>query len=182
MSNIMAAQGLSAAKRRRAGGAGMTPGEFGGSNAKLNASAAQPNPAAPRKITTQDAIHLVNSKIMSVDKLLKTNLKSIGEKLTEQESYLTENTPDLTLINNAFADINARLVKLETLGERLSVVEEKLSIISPESIATSVNRKSETATKSKKANTRKNIEVVPAVETSTKEPPAKGISFSIGDE
>jgi len=172
----MAAQGLSAAKRRRAGGAGISSGEFGG-NTKLSAQPAQSKTANPRRITTQDAIHLVNSKIMSVDKLLKANLKSIGEKLGEQETYMTENTPDLSLINNAFADINARLVQLETLGDRLSAVEAKLSIKSPASTKSPVTVKPTAETKPRRTDRRKKV-----TDPVAEDAPTKGISFSIGDD
>ena len=114
---------------------------------------------------------------MSVDKLLKANLKSIGEKLGEQETYMTENTPDLSLINNAFADINARLVQLETLGDRLTAVEAKLSIKSPASTKTPVSAKPAVDTRPRRTDRRKKV-----TEPAAEDAPTKGISFSIGDD
>jgi hypothetical protein len=114
---------------------------------------------------------------MSVDKLLKANLKSIAEKFGEQETYITENAPDISLINNAFADINARLVQLESLGDRLTVVEAALSIKSPASTRAPTVAASAADTRSKRTDRKKKVTEAAAVDT-----PTKGISFSIGDD
>ena len=70
----MSAQGLSSAKKRR----GVGRGEFGGTepvNAKVGGSgkSATASIQRPNKISTQDAIYLLNSRIMSLEAMLKNN-------------------------------------------------------------------------------------------------------------
>ena len=154
----MSAQGLSSAKKRR----GVGRGEFGGAepvNAKVGGGG---KPAAasiqrPNKISTQDAIYLLNSRIMSLEAMLKNNLKQVENKFGEHDTYITDNIPDINLMNQAFSDINGRLIELETLGTRLSTIESKLDI------------------KPKKSNRKASTEVL-------EEPPSKGISFSINED
>ena len=82
----------------------------------------------PNKISTQDAIYLLNSRIMSLEAMLKNNLKQVENKFGEHDTYITDNIPDINLMNQAFSDINGRLIELETLGTRLSTIESKLDI------------------------------------------------------
>ena len=145
----MSAQGLSSAKKRR----GVPPG-----NTKIgSAPAPVGTQRPPSKISTQDAIYLLNSRIMSLEGMLKNNLKQIETKFGEQDTYITDNLPDINLINQAFSDINSRLIELETLENRLSVVEGKLDI------------------KKKSPKKKASTEIL-------EEPTAKGISFSINED
>ena len=158
----MSAQGLSAAKKRR--GVGGSGGEFGGSgaapaNAKVGGRP-QPQPSAgqrpPNRMSTQDAIYLLNTRIMSLETMLRNNLQQVETKFGEHDTYIADNIPDINLMNQAFSDINSRLIELESLGTRLSAVESKLDI------------------KPKKNKKKETTEVVEA-------PPSKGISFSINE-
>ena len=130
----MSAQGLSAAKKRR--GVGASGGEFGGSggtpvNAKVGGGPPQPRAGtAPSeyRMSTQDAIYLLNTRIMSLETMLKNNLQQVETKFGEHDTYIADNIPDINLMNQAFSDINSRLIELESLGSRLSAVESKLDI------------------------------------------------------
>jgi hypothetical protein len=153
----MSAQGLSSAKKRR----GVGRGEFGGTepvNAKVGGSgkSATASIQRPNKISTQDAIYLLNSRIMSLEAMLKNNLKQVENKFGEHDTYITDNIPDINLMNQAFSDINGRLIELETLGTRLSTIETKLDI------------------KPTKTTRKASTEILEAS-------PSKGISFSINE-
>jgi len=163
----MSAQGLSAAKKRRGGGAGR--GEFGGAvggpvNAKVGET---PQPSQgqrpPNRMTTQDAIYLLNTRIMSLETMLKNNLQQVETKFGEHDTYIADNIPDINLMNQAFSDINSRLIELESLGTRLSTVESKLDI-------KPTKRSLKSLTKSSPST-----QVV-------EDPPSKGISFSINED
>jgi hypothetical protein len=58
-------------------------------------------------------------------------LKQIETKIGEQDNYVSENIPDLDLINNAFRDMNKRLMDLELLDTRVSALEKKLNVETP---------------------------------------------------
>jgi len=87
--------------------------------------AAKPTPvqAPPSVVSTQTAIYLLNSKITKLEELVKSHMNVIEQKIGEHESYVTDNVPDLDLINRALSDINSRLLDLESLDTRISAIE-----------------------------------------------------------
>jgi hypothetical protein len=162
----MSAQGLSAAKKRRGGG---VRGEFGGAaSAPVNAKVGggpqmSKGQVAPNRMTTQDAIYLLNTRIMSLETMLKNNLQQVETKFGEHDSYIADNIPDINLMNQAFSDINSRLIELESLGTRLSTIESKLDI------------KPTKHSQKTSAGSSRSTEVV-------EESSSKGISFSINED
>jgi len=84
-------------------------------------AAAPPQP--PAVITIQDAVMRLNKRLMDLELRLETNLKQMETKFGEQDSFLSNNTPDLDLINQAFSDINARLLDCEGLETRVAALE-----------------------------------------------------------
>ena len=85
----------------------------------------------PSMITTQSAIYFLSNKIQKIEDSIKSNLKQIETKIGEQDNYVSENIPDLDLINNAFRDMNKRLMDLELLDTRVSALEKKLNVETP---------------------------------------------------
>ena len=90
-------------------------------------SKAKPAPvpqAAPNSlISTQTAIYLLNNKIQKIEEVMKLHMDDIENKFGEHESYVTDNIPDLDLINKALSDINTRLIDLEGLEARIAALE-----------------------------------------------------------
>lgn len=82
-----------------------------------------PAPAPPSVVSTQTAIYLVNAKVMKLEELVKSHMNVIEQKIGEHETYVTDNIPDLDLINRALSDINSRLLDLESLDTRISALE-----------------------------------------------------------
>ena len=83
---------------------------------------AQP-PAPNSLISTQTAIYLLNNKIQKIEEVMKLHMDDIETKFGEHEAYVTDNIPDLDLINKALSDINTRLIDLEGLEARIAALE-----------------------------------------------------------
>ena len=74
-------------------------------------------------ISTQSAIYILNGKINKLEELVKSHMEVIEQKIGEHETYVTDNIPDLDLINRALADMNSRVLDLEGLETRIAVLE-----------------------------------------------------------
>lgn len=92
---------------------------------KLGASKSVTSTAAPSPsmISTQSAIYLINNKVQKLEEVLKLHMDDIEQKFGDHEAYVTDNIPDLDLINKALSDINTRLIDLEGLEARISALE-----------------------------------------------------------
>ena len=88
----------------------------------LSTPVAQP-PASNSLISTQTAIYLLNNKIQKIEEVMKLHMDDIENKFGEHEAYVTDNIPDLDLINKALSDINTRLIDLEGLEARVAALE-----------------------------------------------------------
>jgi len=126
-------------------------------------------------ISTQTAIYMLNAKIQKIEEVMKLHMDDIENKFGEHEAYVTDNIPDLDLINKALSDINTRLIDLESLETRISALENGGRVASPSVATTSlspVQTPSPTPAPSKKKGTVKLADITPAPVI---EP---GISFS----
>jgi hypothetical protein len=86
----------------------------------------QKNSSQP--VSVKDAIYLLNNKVESMNTKLTKTIKTLETKLGNHENYVTENLPDMDAYNGAFSDINKRLLDLESLNERILLLETKLEI------------------------------------------------------
>jgi hypothetical protein len=93
--------------------------------------ASQPQPRQP--LTFKDAIYVTNNRIQTLDAKLTKTVSALESKLGSHENYVTENLPDMDVINTAFSDINKRLLDLESIHDRISVLEAKLEVKPPSS-------------------------------------------------
>ena len=84
--------------------------------------AAKPTPA-PSVVSAQTAIYLLNAKIVKLEELVKSHMNVIEQKIGDHETYVTDNIPDLDLINRALSEFNSRLLDVEALDTRISVLE-----------------------------------------------------------
>ena len=93
----------------------------------------RPNPSksAPSLITPEQAIYMLGNKISSLENKFNKTTSVLETKLGNHENYVTENLPDLECFNTAFSDINKRLLDLESLQERISVLESNANIKPP---------------------------------------------------
>jgi hypothetical protein len=119
-----------------------------------------PKPSKTPLITTQDAIYMLSNKIAALENNLSKTTTVLETKLGNHENYVTENLPDLECFNNAFTDINKRLLDLETMNDRIAALEANANI---------------KPTTSKKKSTLKLNELTDATPTPSFAP---GISFS----
>lgn len=76
------------------------------------------------RISIPDAIRFLNQKIVSMEVFMNNHVKQMEGKMGEHENYISENTPDVELINKVFSDINKRLIEVESLEERISRLEQ----------------------------------------------------------
>ncbi len=76
------------------------------------------------RISIPDAIRFLNQKIVSMETFMNNHVKQMEGKMGEHENYISENTPDVELINKVFSDINKRLLDVESLEERISRLEQ----------------------------------------------------------
>ena len=93
----------------------------------------------PKLIPVQQAIFMVNDKITSLETKLNSTVSLLEAKLGKHENYVTDNMPDIDLFNIAFSDINKRLLDLESLNDRITVLETNLNVKPP---ATAPKKKS----------------------------------------
>lgn len=124
----------------------------------------QTPPVMSSVVSTQSAIYILNNKIQKLEEYLRAHMDVIEQKIGDHETYVTDNIPDLELINKALADINTRLLDVDALDARLSAIEAATNIKPP-------------AAPTKKRGTVKLADLTPTpVEPAT--PPVLGISFS----
>ena len=85
----------------------------------------------PSMITSEQAIYILGNKLSMLESKFTKTTTVLETKLGNHETYVTENLPDLECFNNAFSDINKRLLDLEALHERVSVLETNANIKPP---------------------------------------------------
>ena len=85
----------------------------------------------PKLIPIQQAIYMVNDKVHKLETKLVGTVSLLEDKLGKHETFVTDNMPDIDLFNTAFSDINKRLLDLESLNKRISVLEDTLNIKPP---------------------------------------------------
>jgi hypothetical protein len=94
-------------------------------------SSTPPKESRSSLISTQDAIYLLSNKISMLENKFNKTTSVLETKLGNHESYVTENLPDLECFNTAFADINKRLLDLESVYDRISALESNANIKPP---------------------------------------------------
>jgi hypothetical protein len=82
----------------------------------------------PSLITSEQAIYYLGNKISVLESKFNKTTSVLETKLGNHENYVTENLPDLECFNNAFSDINKRLLELETLRDRIEILEATANI------------------------------------------------------
>jgi hypothetical protein len=82
----------------------------------------QPDPV--NRISIPDAIRFLNQKIVSMETFMNNHVKQMESKMGEHENYISDNTPDVELINKVFSDINKRLIDVELLEDRIARLEQ----------------------------------------------------------
>jgi len=88
----------------------------------------QPRTSKPSLITPEHAIYLLGGKLSALENKFNKTTTVLETKLGNHETYVTENLPDLECFNNAFSDINKRLLDLETLHDRIATLETNANI------------------------------------------------------
>ncbi len=78
------------------------------------------------RISIPDAIKFLNQKIVAMETFMNNHVKQMEGKMGQHENYISENTPDVELINKVFSDINKRLIDVESLEERISRLEQMI--------------------------------------------------------
>ena len=127
-------------------------------------------------ISTQTAVYMLNNKIQKLEEVMKMHMDDIEGKFGEHEAYVTDNIPDLDLINKALSDINTRLIDLEGLDARIAALENGSKVnptkpVSPSPVSPTLSTSSN-SNSTKKKGTVKLADMTP---TPVVEP---GISFS----
>lgn len=78
------------------------------------------------RISIPDAIRFLNQKIVAMETFMNNHVKQMEGKMGEHESYISDNTPDVELINKVFSDINKRLIEVELFEDRISRLEQMI--------------------------------------------------------
>jgi hypothetical protein len=87
-----------------------------------------PQPEPVNRISIPDAIRFLNQKIVAMETFMNNHVKQMEGKMGEHENYISDNTPDVELINKVFSDINKRLIDVELFEERIARLEQLSSI------------------------------------------------------
>ena len=127
-------------------------------------------------ISTQTAIYLLNNKIQKIEEVMKLHMDDIETKFGEHESYVTDNIPDLDLINKALSDINTRLIDLEGLEARIAALENGGSKPTSPTASKPASPPVPAAAPAKKKGTVKLTDITPTPVVGVESGP--GISFS----
>jgi len=99
------------------------------SRPKSTPVAQPPNP--PTMLSTQTAIYLLNTKIQAVEESHRAHMQAVEAKFGEQDTYVTDNIPDMDLLNKAISTINSRLLDLEGLEARVAALESAGGVTAP---------------------------------------------------
>jgi hypothetical protein len=102
-----------------------------GKNVQTPQATSFPSAPSNQLISTQTAVYILNNKIQKIEEVMKLHMDDIENKFGEHEAYVTDNIPDLDLINKALSDINTRLIDLEGLEGRIFALENSLRPNSP---------------------------------------------------
>ena len=82
---------------------------------------------APKLISHQDALTILATKVQKLEVTLHATIKMFEKKIGNHESYVADNIPDCEQYLTLFSDINKRLLDLESLNERVDILESNVS-------------------------------------------------------
>jgi hypothetical protein len=74
-------------------------------------------------LSAQSAIYLVNNKVMALETTLNSHMKQVEAKFGAQDAFVTDNIPDMDLVNRAIMELNKRIIDLEALNARVCALE-----------------------------------------------------------
>jgi hypothetical protein len=77
----------------------------------------------PKVMSTQDAIYMINNRLKALEQKFVLFTEEIERKFGENEAFVTDNIPDMDQFSTAIRDINTRLLDLNDLEGRISVLE-----------------------------------------------------------
>jgi len=77
----------------------------------------------PKVMSTQDAIYMINNRLKALEQKFVLSTEEIERKFGENEAFVTDNIPDMDQFSTAIRDINTRLLDLNDLDGRISVLE-----------------------------------------------------------
>ena len=87
--------------------------------------------AVPTMLTAQSAIYLLNTKIQQLEDSHKKHMQAVELKFGEQDTYVSDNIPDMDLVNKAISTINSRLLDLESIEARVVALETVGGVVKP---------------------------------------------------
>ena len=74
-------------------------------------------------LSAQSAIYVVNNKVTALETTLASHMKQVEAKFGAQDAFVTDNIPDMDLVNKAIAELNKRILELEGLHARVAALE-----------------------------------------------------------
>ena len=77
----------------------------------------------PTMLSAQNAIYIVNNKVRLLEEKLESHMKQIEKKFGAQDAFVTDNIPDMDLVNRAISELNKRILDLEGLHARIAALE-----------------------------------------------------------
>lgn len=85
----------------------------------------------PTMLSAQSAIYLVNNKVSALESTLASHMKQVEAKFGAQDAFVTDNIPDMDLVNRAISELNKRILELEGLHARVSALEAGAGVVAP---------------------------------------------------
>jgi hypothetical protein len=79
--------------------------------------------APPVLITTQDAINMLNTRLLALEQKFTHHMAAIEAKLGENDTFVLDNTPDMEGITDSISIINTRLLDISELESRVANLE-----------------------------------------------------------
>ena len=82
-------------------------------------------------LSAQSAIYIVNNKVSALETTLTSHIKQIEAKFGAQDAFVTDNIPDMDLVNRAISELNKRILELEGLHSRVAALESGAGHVAP---------------------------------------------------
>ncbi len=77
----------------------------------------------PQMVSPQQAMQMLAARIQALEQKVAAYMSEMEGKLGEQANFVSDNIPDMDMLNTAIGEINRRLLDVEEFEQRIAVLE-----------------------------------------------------------
>jgi tetrahydromethanopterin S-methyltransferase subunit G len=74
-------------------------------------------------VSPQQAMQMLAARIQALEQKVAAYMSEMESKLGEQANFVSDNIPDMDMLNTAIGEINRRLLDVEEFEQRIAVLE-----------------------------------------------------------